>query len=114
MKKLHLFMFLIFFACNGDDLKLVQISGDSVLKIINDISSSVNIFFDDQFIGDIDSEESRIWDAPSGNHTIKATSLGSEAYSDSFNFVDGDTIELTLYVMIKSGMVEHIVLKDKN
>jgi len=107
-------MFLIFFACNGDDLKLIQISGDSVLKINNDISSSVNIFFDNQFIGDINSEESKIWDAPSGNHTIKATNLGSEAYNESFNFVEGDTIELTLYVSIKSGMVEQIVLKDKN
>lgn len=71
--------------------KAESISGDSSLKIINDCSTSVRIYFDGDYIGRVGSDESETWSVPSGTHEIKATSSFHNDFKKTYNFIAGQT-----------------------
>ena len=82
--------------------KPVEISGDSSMKVINDCTYSVKIYFDDAYIGYIGSEDEKTWSVPSGNHNIKATCSFANDYEDDFNFIAGMTTVIRLELQKKS------------
>jgi len=82
--------------------KVEEISGDSSLKIINDCTYSVKIYFDDAYIGYISSEEEETWSVPSGNHNVKAKCSFANDFEDDFNFTSGMTTTIRLELQNKS------------
>lgn len=45
--------------------EIENIYGDSNLKIINKCQSDLKIYFDNSYIGKVDSEDNRTWSVPS-------------------------------------------------
>jgi hypothetical protein len=82
--------------------KETEISGDSSLKIINDCTYSVKIYFDDAYIGWLSSEKEETWSVPSGNHTVKATCSFANDFEEDFNFIAGMTTTIRLELQKKS------------
>jgi len=112
MKNLTGIIMLIVFIFSAGCEKTEEISGDSSLKIINDCTYSVKIYFDDTNIGYISSEDEKIWSVPSGNHNIKATCSFANDYEDDFNFVAGMTTTIRLELQNKSqqALVLHAIV----
>ena len=73
------------------------------LKLINDCTYSVKIYFDDAYIGWLSSDKEETWSVPSGNHTVKATCSFANDYEEDFNFIAGVTTTIRLELQKKSG-----------
>jgi hypothetical protein len=101
-KNLCVFIVLLAVLAVGCE-KEVEISGDSSLKIINDCTYSVKIYFDDAYIGWLSSDKEETWSVPSGNHTVKATCSFANDYEEDFNFIAGVTTTIRLELQKKSG-----------
>ena len=82
--------------------KEVEISGDSSLKIINDCTYSVKVYFDDAYIGWLSSDKEETWSVPSGTHTVKATCSFANDYEEEFTFTAGITTVIRLELQKKS------------
>lgn len=91
MRKKHLFLFivlaLVMISCEKEE----DITGDSGLKVINDCSVGVKIYFDDAYIGRVESDEDETWDVPSGSHTVKATCSFYDDWEQTTTFYVGVT-----------------------
>jgi len=87
------FSFLIT-SCEEDE---TEISGDSSLLVKNELSVSADIYFDGDFIGDVDDESSRTWSVPSGTHTVKAECSYKGDVVKTPTFPVGGTVTMTLY-----------------
>ena len=75
----------------------IEISGDSALLVKNEISISADIYFDGDYIGDVDGDDSRRWSVPSGNHTVKADCSYKGDVEKSPYFPVGGVVTITLY-----------------
>ncbi len=110
-KSLSLLTMLIILLCIACE-KTESISGDSSLKIINDCSSSVKIYFDGDYIGRINSEETETWSVPSGSHEIKATSSFHKDFKKTYNFIAGQTKTIRLEISISGESIIHSYLNQ--
>ena len=92
--------------------KAEDITGDSSLKIINDCSVSLKIYFDDSYIGRVSSDEDETWSVPSGNHKITAKSSFHDDFEGFFNFTTGQTRVIRLELEFdKSSIIQMPVLE---
>jgi len=82
--------------------EIEEISGDSSLKIINDCLYGVKIYFDDAYIGRVNTQNEETWSVPSGNHNIKAKCSFANDFEDDYNFIAGITTTITLELKNKS------------
>lgn len=98
MSILMLFTALLFTGCE----EIEEISGDSAMKIINDCLYGVKIYFDDVYIGRVNTQNEETWSVPSGNHTVKATCSFANDYEEDFNFISGMTTTIRLELQKKS------------
>ncbi len=96
LKFLILFLALIFYGCPEE---IESIIGDSNLKVINDCDYNVKVYFDDSYIGKVDSENEESWSVPSGMHTIKATCTYATDYKESHFFNSGETTVIRLEII---------------
>lgn len=86
----------VFSSCDEEDE--IEISGDSGLIVQNDTKVDAEIYFDDDFIGEVDDGESREWSVPSGTHTVKADCSYLGEIKKTPYFSSGNKIKITLYV----------------
>lgn len=84
---------LIFTSCEKEEK---AISGDSALKVINNCTYDVDIYFDDDFIGEVAEEATRTWSVPSGTHEVRASSYIGGVTTENPTFIAGQTIIMTL------------------
>jgi len=112
MKKITCVLIILLAVLSAGCEKAEEISGDASLKIINDCTYSVKIYFDDVYIGYISSEEEETWSVPSGNHNVKATCSFANDYEDDFDFIAGMTTTIRLELQKKSqqALLIHAVL----
>lgn len=96
-----LLVVLLFTTCE----KAETISGDSHLKVINNASAGIKIYFDDSFIGRVDSDENETWDVPTGSHTVKATALLYDDYETTLTFYEGETRIITITLSYENKMI---------
>lgn len=80
----------------GCEKEPVEISGDATLKIINNCSFSVSIYFDNDFIGKVEEDATRTWSVPSGEHEVRASSLYGSPATENPTFSTGQTVTITL------------------
>lgn len=111
MKKLFLILSIIagmlFIGCEKTE---TEISGDSSLKIINNCSFTVSIYFDDDFIGKVDKDANRTWSVPTGNHEVRASSSFAKDVTKNPTFIAGNVIVITLSTGAKSADDETILM----
>jgi len=100
-----LFMSVLYAGCEEAE----EISGDSSMKIINDCTYSVKIYFDGTYIGIVSSDENETWSVPSGQHKVKATCSFANDYEDNFNFTAGMTTTIRLELQKKSQQVSVLI-----
>ena len=102
MKKLSLFVSLIagllitallLTACEKEE---TPISGPSSLKVVNNCTYGVSIYFDDDFIGEVEEDASRTWSVPTGTHEVRASSYIGGVTTKNPTFIAGQTIIMTL------------------
>jgi hypothetical protein len=98
LKFLILFSALIFCGCPEE---IESIFGDSNLRVINDCDYNVKVYFDNSYIGKVDSENEESWSVPSGMHTIKATCTFATDYKESHFFNSGATTVIRLEIIDK-------------
>lgn len=107
MRHIKLLAIILIIALTSACEKAEEISGDSNMKIINDCTVSVRIYFDDTYIGRVGAEEEETWSVPSGNHKVKATSSFHNDYEGFFNFNIGETRVIKLELEFdKSSIVQ--------
>ncbi len=104
LKSLSVLVVVTMIFCSACE-KTESISGDSNLKIINDCSTSIKIYFDGDYIGRVNSEDSEQWSVPSGNHEIKATSSFHKDFKKTYNFVEGQTRIIRLDISISNESI---------
>lgn len=92
-----IFLMLLSLSCEKEE----DITGDSGLKIINDCSVGIRIYFDDSYIGRVESDESETWAVPSGTHTVKATCSFYDDWEKSLSFTTGITKVVRIEVAFK-------------
>ena len=81
-------------SCEEDE---IEISGDSGLLVENQLTVDAEIYFDGDYIGDVDGEDSREWSVPSGNHTVKAECSYMGDVEKTPYFPKGSVIKFTIY-----------------
>jgi len=86
---------------NDDNLTEYQIAGDSNLKVINDSFKTIKVYFDNNYIGDVNSDSYRIWNVPTGSHTIKVTAENVEDVKETYYFEAGVTKEIIYSIEIE-------------
>lgn len=87
-------------ACEKEE---TPISGPSSLKVVNNCTYDVNIYFDNDFIGEVEEDASRTWSVPIGTHEIRASSYVGGVTTENPTFVAGQTIVITLSSGIKKS-----------
>lgn len=80
-------------SCEKDEM---EISGDSGLRVENECSVDAEIYFDGDYIGDVESEKTRNWEVPSGTHKVKADCSYKGEVEKSYNFPAGNIVLFTL------------------
>lgn len=100
---------IILTSCEEDEM---DISGDSGLLVVNELSVDAEIYFDGDFIGDVDGEDTREWDVPSGNHTVKAECSYMGDVEKSPYFPKGGVIKFTIYPKNSSAKTIHIDISN--
>lgn len=89
---------LVFYGCTDE---IESIYGDSNLKIINKCNYDLKVYFNDSYIGKLDSDKEYTWSVPSGQHVVKATCTYADDYKKSLYFYSGETTVLVLEVESK-------------
>lgn len=107
----YFLLFLFFCSCGEKETQIPDVSGNAILKIVNECEYQVTIYFDTVKLGEIEKEGERTWNVLAGQHTIKATCLGADAYEEELVFTDNQTTELHLSIVIKS---EQLRSTEKN
>ncbi len=95
-----LFAIFLFSGCEKQEK---EISGDSILKVVNNCTFSVSIYFDNDFIGKVEKESNRTWSVPSGKHEVRASSVTAGVSTENPTFYDGVTTVITVSQNGKSG-----------
>ncbi|MGC9342765.1 MAG: hypothetical protein ACP5E3_08700 [Bacteroidales bacterium] len=90
-------------ACEKEE---TPISGPSSLKVVNNCTYDVSIYFDNDFIGGVDEDASRTWSVPTGTHEVRASSYIGGVTTKDPTFVAGQTIIMTLSSGIKDSTIE--------
>ncbi|MBU8892144.1 MAG: hypothetical protein KOO66_05160 [Bacteroidales bacterium] len=101
---------IISISCEEEE---VEISGDSGLIVVNDLSVDADIYFDGDYIGDVDDDDSREWSVPSGNHTVKADCSYMGDIEESKYFPKDNKIRMTLFVENSSNNILYLTVSDK-
>lgn len=118
MKKLSVFLSLfaglliaalLLTACEKEE---TPISGPSSLKVVNNCTYDVSIYFDNDFIGEVEKDASRTWSVPTGTHEVRASSYIGGVTTENPTFVAGQTIVMTLSSGIKKSSDELPVSMD--
>lgn len=104
-----LFTGLLFTMCEKEE---TPISGDSALRIINNCTYSVSIYFDDDFIGEVDEDATRTWSVPTGEHEVRASSYIGGVATKNPTFYSGQTVVITLSLGIKNTEGNSLVLME--
>ena len=66
------------------------------MKVVNECSFGVKIYFDGDYIGRVESKKSRTWSVPSGSHHFKASSSSARDHERNITFYPGETTVVTL------------------
>lgn len=109
MKKLSLFvslfavLMLTAFLLTSCEKEETPITGPSTLKVVNNCTYDVDIYFDDDFIGEVEEDASRTWSVPIGTHEVRASSYIGGVTTKNPTFVAGQTIIMTLSSGIKKS-----------
>jgi hypothetical protein len=85
---------IIITSCEEDEM---EITGDSGLLVVNELTIDAEIYFDGDFIGDVDDEDSREWSVPSGTHTVKAECSYMGDVEKTPYFPKGGVIKFTVF-----------------
>ena len=104
---------MFFTACEKEE---TPISGPSSLKVVNNCTYDVDIYFDNDFIGEVEEDASRTWSVPTGEHEVRASSYIGGVVTENPTFVAGQTIIMTLSSGIKKSgenMSGFITIKNK-
>lgn len=101
---------LIFNSCEEDE---VEISGDSELLVVNESPKEYGIYFDSEFLGDVDAGKTRSWSVPSGEHTLKCKCRGlGNDLSDTYYFGRDETIILRIFE--EKSTTPPVIILEKN
>ncbi|NQU85546.1 MAG: hypothetical protein HQ541_07280 [Mariniphaga sp.] len=103
MKYLNFFILIIAIISMCSCEVIEDITGDSGLRIVNDCDDEIRVYFDDDYIGQVDAESSKTWDVPSGQHKIKATAPFSTPYEETHSFISGEIVIIELETVGKYG-----------
>ncbi|MDT8402531.1 MAG: hypothetical protein RQ743_12620 [Bacteroidales bacterium] len=87
-------------ACEKEE---TPISGPSSLKVVNNCTYDVSIYFDNDFIGGVEKDASRTWSVPTGTHEVRASSYIGGVTTKNPTFIAGQTIIMTLSSGIKKS-----------
>ena len=93
--------FFISCSSGGDepDEPPMEITGDSVFRVINTSEWDSTVYFDGSYIGTVDAETQRDWDVPVGSHTVRVDNAEkdfTEAFSETIEFNEGMITILTV------------------
>ena len=104
-----LYLLPLLFLCSCADNKTIEpdISGDAILKVVNKCEYQVTIYFDSVKLGEVEKEDEESWNVLSGQHTVRATCLGADAYEEEHTFTDHQITELHLTIVIKSAQTQY-------
>jgi hypothetical protein len=75
----------------------ISISGDSSFFVKNELSVDAQIYFEEDFIGEVKKDDSRRWSVPSGSHTVKADCSYKGDIEKTAFFPKGGEVKLTLF-----------------
>ncbi len=100
---------ITFTSCEEDE---VEISGDSGLLVENQLSVDAEIYFDGDFIGDVDGEDTREWSVPSGSHTVKAECSYMGDVEKTPYFPKDGVIKFTIYPENSSSNSRYLIISD--
>jgi len=89
--------------CVSCEKEETPISGPSSLKVVNNCTYDVDIYFDNDFIGEVEEDASRTWSVPTGEHEVRASSYIGGVVTENPTFVAGQTIIMTLSSGIKKS-----------
>ncbi len=100
---------LLFTGCEKEE---TPISGGSSLKIINNCTYSVSIYFDNDFIGKVEEDANRTWSVPTGQHEVRASSYIGGTTKENPTFYAGQTVVITLSSGIKNSAADAAILMN--
>lgn len=107
MKKSLAYLFILplifLLSCDKMDNEKSDVYGDAVLKIVNECEYRLTIYFDSVNLGEVEKNGERSWNVLPGNHTIKATCLGADAYEEEHVFTDNQITELHLDIVFEKS-----------
>ena len=83
-----------------------EISGDSGLLVQNTTGFDYDIFFDGDFIGEVEGEKSRSWSVPSGSHCVDLESTTGKDFDEVCNFPSGQTVVIKITIIAKEIRIE--------
>jgi hypothetical protein len=83
-----------------------EISGDSGLLVQNETGFDYDIYFDGDFIGEVEGTESRSWSVPSGNHCVDLESTTGKDFDEVCNFPSGQTVVIKITPIAKEVRIE--------
>jgi len=83
-----------------------EISGDSGLLVQNETGFDYDIYFDGDFIGEVEGDESRSWSVPSGNHCVDLESTTGKDFDEVCDFPSGQTVVIKITPIKKEVKLE--------
>lgn len=106
MKKAYLIVFVMVLGmalCLSTSCKKeeTELSGDSGMMVKNETGFTYEIYFDSDFVGEVEGTSSRSWSVPSGNHVVKLNSSLGKDFEETKYFPSGNTVMFTITPMMK-------------
>ena len=106
MKKAHLIVFAmilgvavcISYGCKKEETEL---SGDSGMLVNNETGFTYEVYFDNDFVGEVEGTSSRSWSVPSGNHVVKLNSSLGKDFEETKYFPPGNTVVFKITPLMK-------------
>lgn len=72
-----------------EEQKVEEISGDSFLKVVSECPRDTRVYFDGKYIGVVGVGSNRIWEVPSGKHTVRIFNNSRAACCAELDFLVG-------------------------
>ncbi len=110
MKKVYLIVFAMilgvtFCISSGCKKEETELSGDSGMMVKNETGFDYDVYFDSDFVGEVEGTSSRSWSVPSGTHNVELKSSMGKDFEESKYFPSGNTVVFTISSGFKSEIV---------
>ena len=85
--------------CSDDEGDETSITGDSNLRVVNQMGQTIEVKFDGDFIGEVADDSNRSWSVPSGSHEVTVETkdpLIPQTNTRTYTFVRSGTTQITV------------------